>query len=80
MVVNTTKGTVVAGMVKAEDDKTLTLMTAEGTMVYLPKAQIEDRQTGPSAMPADEMQHLSKRELRDLVEFLANQKEPPKQN
>jgi quinoprotein glucose dehydrogenase len=80
VVINTTKGTVVAGMVKAEDDKTLTLMTAEGTMVYLPKAQIEDRQTGPSAMPADEMQHLSKRELRDLVEFLANQKEPPRQN
>ena len=74
VLVTTTKGTVVAGMVKGEDEKTLTLMTAEGNMVYLPKAQIEDRQTGPSAMPADLIQHLSKRELRDLVEFLANLK------
>jgi hypothetical protein len=33
---------------------------------------------GKSSMPEDLIKHLSKAELRDLVEFLATLKEPPK--
>ena len=40
-----------------------------------PKNQIDERQAGKSAMPEDVIKHLSKSELRDLVEFLAGLKE-----
>jgi quinoprotein glucose dehydrogenase len=33
---------------------------------------------GKSAMPEDVVKHLSKSELRDLVEFLSSLKEQPK--
>ena len=38
------------------------------------KAQIEERRRGKSAMPEDLVQKLTKREIRDLVEFLAGLK------
>ena len=53
-------------------------MTAEGKPVDVPKDTIEDRKRGPSAMPADLVQKLSKPELRDLVEFLATLRTPRK--
>jgi quinoprotein glucose dehydrogenase len=62
------------GIVKAEDAKELRLMTAEGKLVVIPKDKIDERQTGKSAMPDDVIKHLSKSELRDLVEFLAGLK------
>jgi quinoprotein glucose dehydrogenase len=36
------------------------------------------RRTGPSAMPDDLHKKLSRRELRDVVEFLSGLKDPPK--
>ena len=53
-------------------------MTAEGKPVDVPKDAIEERKRGPSAMPADLVQKLSKSELRDLVEFLATLRTPRK--
>ena len=53
-------------------------MTAEGKPVDVPKDTIEDRKRGPSAMPADLVQKLSKPELRDLVEFLSTLRTPRK--
>jgi hypothetical protein len=38
------------------------------------KKDIEERQAGKSAMPDDTVKHLSPRELRDLVEYLAGLK------
>ena len=32
---------------------------------------VEDRKTGASGMPDDVVKHLSRAEVRDLVEFLA---------
>jgi quinoprotein glucose dehydrogenase len=49
-------------------------MTAEGNLVVVPKSQIDERQTGKSAMPEDVAKQLSKSDLRDLVEFLASLK------
>jgi len=66
--------TIVAGIIKAEDGKEVKLVTAEGKLVTVPKDQIEERATGKSSMPEDLVKHLSKRELRDLVEFLAGLK------
>jgi quinoprotein glucose dehydrogenase len=62
------------GIVKSEDDRVVRLMTPEGKLLDVPKAQIEERQRGKSAMPEDIRKFLTKSELRDLVEFLASQK------
>jgi quinoprotein glucose dehydrogenase len=67
-------GQVRSGILKSEDAKTVRLMTPEGHLLSVPKAEIADRFSGKSAMPDDVMRHLSRRELRDLVEFLAAQK------
>jgi quinoprotein glucose dehydrogenase len=65
-------GTVVTGVLKSEDDKTIRLMTVDSSMIEVPKAEVEERTRGPSAMPDDLYKKLTKAELRDLVEFLAN--------
>ncbi|GAB4143000.1 MAG: c-type cytochrome [Planctomycetaceae bacterium] len=71
-------GKVYSGIVKKEDDKTIELMLATGQRITLPKDEIDDRAKGKSAMPADLVKHLSKRDLRDLVEFLSELKKPVK--
>lgn len=63
-----------SGVVKSDDKTTLTLITAEAKTIKIPKADIEEQKRGGSAMPDDVLKHLSKSELRDVVEFLANQK------
>jgi quinoprotein glucose dehydrogenase len=65
------------GIVKAEDDKHVKLMTAEGKLLTIPKDQITERNSGKSAMPEDIVKSLSKAELRDLVEFLVALKQQP---
>ena len=69
-----TDGTVVTGVLKSEDDKTVKVMTAEAKLIEVPKADIEERKRGPSAMPDDLSKKLSRSERRDLVEFLSNLK------
>jgi quinoprotein glucose dehydrogenase len=77
-VLATSDGKVVTGVFRGEDDKDVRLVTAEGHPVSVPKHTIEDRKRGPSAMPADVVQKLSKTELRDLIEFLASLRTPAK--
>jgi quinoprotein glucose dehydrogenase len=72
-------GKSVTGIVKAEDAKVLKLMTAEGQLITVAKDKIDERNPGKSAMPDDLVKHLSKAELRDLVEFLASLKVPPRE-
>jgi quinoprotein glucose dehydrogenase len=74
VVLTLTSGKSVTGIVKAEDAKEVRLMTAEGQLVTVAKSKIDERQAGKSAMPEDLVQKLSKRDLRDLVEFLAGLK------
>jgi quinoprotein glucose dehydrogenase len=71
VVLSLTNGTVVSGILKGEDAKEVKVMTADGTVVAVPKARIEERARGRSAMPDDTVQHLTRRELRDVVEYLA---------
>jgi quinoprotein glucose dehydrogenase len=70
--------TTVSGVVKSEDKKQIKLVTAENKEVVVPVEDILRRRTGPSAMPDDLHKKLSRRELRDVVEFLSSLKEPPK--
>ena len=64
----------VSGVLKKEDAHALQIVTADLKNLVIPKEQIESRKRGPSAMPEDLLKHLSRRDLRDLVEFLAELK------
>jgi quinoprotein glucose dehydrogenase len=70
--------TTVSGVVKSEDKKQIKLVTPENKEVVVPTADVLRRRTGPSAMPDDLVKKLSRRELRDVVEFLSSLKEPPR--
>jgi quinoprotein glucose dehydrogenase len=67
-------GTNVSGVLKEENAQEIRLITPEAAYITLAKKDVEARETGKSAMPEDAIKHLSKRELRDLVEFLAGLK------
>ena len=67
-------GKVKSGILKSEDKKEVRLMTPEGEILVVPVEEIDTRARGPSAMPADLVKHLSRRDLRDLVEFLSSLK------
>jgi quinoprotein glucose dehydrogenase len=71
-------GKVYSGIIKSDDGKTIRLMQATGQIVTLKKASIDARAKGKSAMPEDVVKHLSKRDLRDLVEFLSRLRKPPR--
>jgi quinoprotein glucose dehydrogenase len=78
VVLTLTSGQIKTGILKSEDAKAVRLMTPEGALVTVPKDEIEQRARGPSAMPEDLPRHLTRRELRDLIEFLASLKEDSK--
>lgn len=62
------------GVLKSEDGENVIINSPEDGLLRIPKAEIQNLELGLSAMPADIAGMLSKRDLRDLVEFLANQK------
>lgn len=71
VVIATTDGQVLTGVLKSEDDERLWLMTPEGKQLAVLKSEIDERAGGASAMPDKLLEHLSKAEIRDLVEFLS---------
>ncbi len=60
-----------SGILKSENDSSLTLMDAQGALIQIKKDSIEERKKGLSSMPVDLLKYLNKRELRDLVAYLA---------
>src|SRR5262249_36998698 len=74
VVLTMANGQIHTGIIKKEDAKEVQLMTADAKLVTVAKDQIDERERGKSAMPEDIIQHLTKSELRDLVEFLAGLK------
>lgn len=66
-------GKSVSGILQAETADFVRLTTAEGNLITIAKSSIDDRRRGKSAMPEDLCQHLSPADVRDLVEFLAQQ-------
>ena len=73
VIVTLTDGSVHAGILKADSAEELTLMPPTGILEKLPKSQIKTRESGPSGMPPLAAV-LSKREIRDLVEYLSSLK------
>jgi quinoprotein glucose dehydrogenase len=78
VVLLTTDERTISGIIKSEDKNSIRLITPENKEVVVSVKDVESRRTGPSAMPADLHTKLNRRELRDLVEFLASLKVPPK--
>ncbi len=74
LVLTLTDGKSVTGVLKSEDAREVRLMTAEGQLLVVAKNKIDERATGKSAMPEDLTKQLTRREIRDLVEFLAGLK------
>jgi quinoprotein glucose dehydrogenase len=66
-------GTEIAGIITAENETELVLQTSDAEPTKIAISRIEKRENYPSSMPAMG-ESLSKRELRDLVEFLSAQK------
>ena len=52
------------------------MVTPEGELKAIPKAEIEEKARGASAMPEDLLKNLDKTEVRDLVEFLSTTPAP----
>ncbi|MBY0228574.1 MAG: c-type cytochrome [Gemmataceae bacterium] len=71
-------GVIRSGILKSETETTLTIMSPEGALSTIRKDRIESRTAGKSAMPDDLVKHLTRQEVRDLVEYLASLKTEPK--
>jgi len=67
-------GKTVTGIVKKETANGLELMDADGKKIEVSKPDILSRERGQSAMPEGFAKILSKRDLRDLVEYLTSLK------
>ena len=63
-----------AGVLKSETATEIELNSPEDGLVKLKKDNIQSRERGPSPMPEELRQILTKQEVRHLVEFLANLK------
>jgi quinoprotein glucose dehydrogenase len=67
-------GGLVAGIVKNDTETTLEINSPEDGLVKIDKSKIESRTPGQSPMPAELATMLTKRELRNLIEYLASLK------
>lgn len=77
VLIQTIDGSTLAGIVKTDDEEKLEILTAEGNLITVLKDDIDMMVPGKSSMPEDLVKHLSDLELRDLIEFLAQQKTDP---
>ncbi len=66
-------GQKVGGILMEEDEEEIILKTSEAEPMEIPLSRVKTRENMPSAMPPMG-QVLSKRELRDLIEFLSGLK------
>jgi quinoprotein glucose dehydrogenase len=66
------------GLLKGEDAENVIINSPEEGLLKVPKAEIKNLDLGLSAMPAELVGMLTKRDLRNLVEFLATRTQPQK--
>ena len=62
------------GLLKNEDSEHVYIESPEDGLLKIPKSEIENLDLGLSSMPPEIAAQLTKRDLRNLVEFLATQK------
>ena len=78
VILSTLDGKTVTGVLRSKDKKEYVVVTAEAKVIRVPAADVESERPDKSAMPEDLVKKLTRRELRDVVEFLAELKEPDK--
>jgi quinoprotein glucose dehydrogenase len=69
-------GKTVVGIVRHEDRSRIELVDAEGKTIFIDPAAVENRLKGKSAMPDKLTEHMSRRELRDVVAYLSQLQAP----
>jgi quinoprotein glucose dehydrogenase len=74
VIVRLNNGNTQIGIVKKETADELELVDADGHKITIHKSDIKTRESGQSAMPEGFGKILSKRDLRDLVEYLSSLK------
>jgi quinoprotein glucose dehydrogenase len=74
LVIKMKNGTVYTGLLKKDELQTLTINSPENGLLQIPKADIASLDLGLSAMPAEIATALSKRDLRDVIEYLSELK------
>jgi quinoprotein glucose dehydrogenase len=74
LVIKMKTGPTYIGMLKKEDQENVYINSPEDGALKIPKASIASLDLGLSAMPAEMVNLLSKRDLRNLIAFLAAQK------
>ncbi|MFO0934930.1 MAG: c-type cytochrome [Gemmataceae bacterium] len=67
-------GRTVSGVLRSKTDKEYTIVDAEGKVTKVARDDVEREKPDKSAMPDDLYKKLSRRELRDVVEFLSQSK------
>ncbi len=72
VLVLTEDGQVVSGILRQETEQAIELIDAENTLLTVAVDEIVSRKQGKSSMPVDLLKHLDRRELRDLVAYLAS--------
>lgn len=73
----TVDGRVVAGLVKAEDEHSVTIQTPDSE-ITIPKQEIEQRSESPkSMMPDDQLKQFTTREVRSLIGYLQTTQQSP---
>jgi putative heme-binding domain-containing protein len=76
-VVATTDGRVISGLLREQNDKTLTLQTVNERIV-LPREDVEEFKESPSSMmPEGLLEKLTDDEVRDLMAYLASKSQVP---
>ena len=74
--VTRTNNEAIVGTIASQDDKLVRLKVGDEATLEIPRAEIKSVDLAPSAMPEVAALVLTKAEIRDLVEFVANLKRP----
>ena len=74
MVVTMKNGDIQAGLLQRENDQEMVLQIPGAPPVTLKKSEVKSRDNAPSGMPPGMGDLLTKRDIRDLVEFVASLK------
>tara|TARA_R110002049_G_scaffold4601_5_gene32501 strand:+ start:693918 stop:699713 length:5796 start_codon:yes stop_codon:yes gene_type:complete len=73
----TADGRLVSGLIKAEDDNSITLQTSD-RKVIIPKDEVDERVEGTkSMMPDDQLKQFSPHEVRSLIAYLQGKQQTP---
>jgi quinoprotein glucose dehydrogenase len=70
-------GRVIAGRIEEETTERVVLLLPDGQRRRIALAEVETRQTTGSAMPEGLAKLLTKRQMRDLIEYLTGLRRPP---